>query len=196
MGDVKFEYDSESNLNFTWLTPSMIVEATTPQVGGADWSFKSTIAESDTPPYCDTPSPLPCGSLQFFDSFSLSHLFRNSSSNFDLDGHQGGDPIFAFPLERIATFDDSGICLGQGMTPPTPDDDEALVRMSIKSLDIGEEPVFELPSGWKEASVSPPGLTAPSLFQSEPTSTRKTSVLPKLKSLWKRATSKFVSRQA
>ncbi|KAH9979827.1 kinase-like domain-containing protein [Russula compacta] len=188
--------NSEPYSNFTWLTPSMIVEeATTPQVGGADWSFKSTIAESDTPSHCDSPSsersPLPCGSLQFFDSFSLSHLFRNSSSNFDLEG-----PIFTLPPEPIATFDDSGIGLGQGTTPPTPEDDEALVRMSIKSLDIGEEPVFELPSGWKEVSVFPPGLTAPSLLQPEPTSTRRTSVLPKLKSLWKRATSKFVSRQA
>jgi hypothetical protein len=73
------------------------------------------------------------------------------------------------------------------------DDDEVLLRMSIKSLDFGEEPVFDLPPGWKEAFVSPAEATISPSSHAESTK-NNTSVLPKLKSLWKRATSKFVSR--
>jgi len=64
--------------------------------------------------------------------------------------------------------------------------------MSIKSLDVGEEPVFDLPSGWREAFVSPVDVTLPRSSQVE--GTKKRLVLPTLKSLWKRAASKFVSR--
>ena len=187
----------------------MIFEGATPDVGGADWSHRSAIAKHYTPSHFDAPSsgqsPINCGSLQFFNSFSLSPLFRDSFDSEDhLDGvlrnsvrplDEGEDPIFTYPAAWIAAFGDSGIDLGQGTAaPPARKDDDAVVRTSIRSLDVGEEPVFELPSGWKEAFVSPPdAVTAPSLSQSEVT--RKTSVLPKLKSLWKRATSKFGSRR-
>jgi hypothetical protein len=192
----------------------MIVEESTPDVRGADWSHGSAIAKYYTPSHFDALfsglSPIPCGSLQFFSSFSLSPLFQDSSCDFESEDHlnlndvsrnsvrsldEGEDPIFTFPAAWIAAFGDSGICLGQGTAapPPTREDDEALVRTSIRSLDVGEEPVFELPSEWKEVFVSPPDASARSSSQSEVT--RKTSVLPKLKSLWKRATSKFGSRR-
>ncbi|KAF8493745.1 kinase-like domain-containing protein [Russula emetica] len=107
---------------------------------------------------------------------------------------EGENPIFNLPAAWIAAFGDSGTCLNLGTgVPPAREDDEALLRTSIRSLDIEEEPVLELPSGWKEACVSASHVAVPSLSQSE--ATRKTSVLPKLKSLWKRATSKFGSRR-
>jgi hypothetical protein len=80
---------------------------------------------------------------------------------------------------------------------PTPEleDDEALVRMTIRSLDAGEEPVFDLPSGWKDAFTSTlPDVTPPSL--PHPEAHKKPSVLPRFKSLWKRAASKIMPRQA
>lgn len=187
----------------------MIVEEATPDVGDADWSHGSSIAKYYTPSHFDAPfcglSSVACGGLQLFNSFSLSPLFQDSSCDFGSGGHlalrssvrsldEGEDPIFTFPAAWIAAFGDSGTCLGQGtVAPPAREDDEALVRTSIRSLDVGEEPVFELPSEWKEAFVSPPDASARSSSQSE--ATRKTSVLPKLKSLWKRAASKFGSRR-
>jgi hypothetical protein len=189
----------------------MIVEEVTPDIDGSDCSHGRAVAKHDTPSHIDAPSsgrpPIPCGSLQFFNSFSLSPLFQDSSCDFDSEDHyndvlrnsvrtldEGEDPIFTFPAAWIAAFGDSVPCLGQGTTTPPPrEDDDSLARTSIKSLDVGEEPVFELPSGWKEAFVSPPDVAPPSSSQSE--ATRKTSVLPKLKSLWKRAASKFGSRR-
>jgi hypothetical protein len=203
-----YSIDSDPYSEFTWLNPSMIVEQATPDVGGVDRSDESAIAKYHTPSQFDTPSsgqsPVFCGSFQFFNSFSLSPLFHDSSCHLDSDNHflrnsvrsldEGEDPIFSLPAAWIAAFGDSSTCLGQGSAvPPAGEDDEALLRTSIRSLDIGEEPVFVLPSGWKEAFVSSPDVIAPSLSQSE--GTKKTSVLPKLKSLWKRATSKFSSRR-
>lgn len=54
------------------------------------------------------------------------------------------DPASAsFALAWFATLEDSIVCLGQAAaTMPTSDDDEVLVRMSMKLLDIGEEPVL------------------------------------------------------
>ena len=183
---------------FTWLNPSMIVDG--------------AVAKCYTPSHFDAPSsgpsPTPCGSLQLFNSFSLSPLFRDSCCDFDSEDRfndvlrnsvrtldEGEAPVFTFPAAWIAAFEDPVLCLGQGTAdPPVREDDDALARTSIKSLDVGEEPVFELPSGWKEAFVSLPDVAPPSSSQSEVT--RKASVLPKLKSLWKRATSKFGSRRA
>jgi hypothetical protein len=205
---VQHSIDSDPYPEFTWLSPSMLVGEATPDVGAADWSHGSAIAKHYTPSNFDTPSSGPspiCGSLQLFNSFSLSPLFQDPSCDFysedDVSRNsvrppdEGEDPVFTFPAVWIAASEDSGTCLGQGtVAPPASEDDEALVRTSIRSLDIGEEPVFELPSGWKEAFVSPPDVvTVPSLSQSE--GTRKTSVVPKLKSLWKRATSKICSRR-
>ena len=180
----------------------MLVGEATPDVG-------SPIAKYYTPYNFDAPSSGPsspiCGSLRLFNSFSLSPLFQDSSCDFVSEdvvlrnpirpADKGEDSIFTFPAVWNAASGDSGTCLGQGTAaPPASEDDEALVHTSIRSLDIGEEPVFELPSGWKKAFDSPPDVvTVPSLSQSE--GTKKTSVLPKLKSLWKRATSKFVSRR-
>jgi hypothetical protein len=150
-------------------------------------------------------SPVAYGSLQIFDSFSLSHLCRYSTFNFEPEDHindalrgpthplEEEDPVSTSPASWTAVVEDSDTDLGQGMTATLADeDDEALVRMSIKSLDVGEEPVFDLPSGWREAFVSPIDVTVPRSSQVE--GTKKRSVLPKLKSLWKRAASKFVSR--
>jgi hypothetical protein len=108
---------------------------------------------------------------------------------------EGESQTFAFPSEWIAAFGDSGNCAGQGAAIMlTPEDDEALVRMTIRSLDVGEEPVFDLPLSWKDAFTSPRSdVTPPSFFEVEPT--RKASVLPKLKSLWKRAASKLMPRK-
>ena len=191
---------------FTWLSPSMIVEEASPDVDGGS---ESAIAEHYTPSDFDAPSsgqsPVSCGSLQLFNSFSLLPLFQHPPGDLYSDEHvlrssvrsldEGEDPIFNLPAVWVAAFGDSGTCLGQGTgDPPAREDDEADLCRSIRSLDIGEEPVFELPSGWKEAFVSPSHVTVPSLsVQPEPT--RKTSVLPKIKSLWKRATSKFCSRR-
>jgi hypothetical protein len=203
--------DLDPYSEFAWVNPSMIVEEGTPDIDGTDRSHGCADAKHYTPSHFDAPSsgrsPIPCGSLQFFNSFSLSPLFQDSSCDFDSEDHfnhvlrnsvrtldEGEDPIFTFPASWIAAFGNSVPCLGQGTTtPPAREDDDSLARTSIKSLDVGEEPVFELPSGWKEAFVSPPDVAPPSLSQSE--ATRKTSVLPKLKSLWKRAASKFGSRR-
>ena len=202
----QYSMDSDPYSEFTWLNLSMIVEEATPDVGGDP---ESAIAKYHTRSDFDAPSsgrsPVSCGSLQFFNSFSLSPLSRYPSCDLYSDDHvlrssvrsldEGEDPIFSLPAAWTAAFGDSGTCLDQGTgVPPACEDDEALLRTSIRSLDIGEEPVFELPSGWKEASVSASHVTVLSLSQ-QPEATRKTSVLPKIKSLWKRATSKFSSRR-
>ena len=203
----QYSIDSDPYSEFTWLSRSMIVEEATSDVGGAP---ESAIAEYHTPPSSfDAPSsgrsPVSCGSLEFFNSFSLLPLFQHPSCDLYSDDqvlrtsvrslNEGEDPIFNLPAAWIAAFGDSGTCLGQGTgVPPAREDGEALLRTSIRSLDMGEEPVFELPSGWKEAFVSASHGAVPSLSQ-QPEATRKTSVLPKIKSLWKRATSKFSSRR-
>jgi hypothetical protein len=187
----------------------MIVEESTPDVGSADCSPKSSIAEPYTPSQfdaaCIEQSPVAYGSLQSFDSFSLSHLYRYSTFNFNPEDHMNDvlrgpthpleeeDLVPTSPVSWTAAVEDSDIDLGQGMTAmPTGEDDDAPVRMSIKSLDIGEEPVFDLPSGWREAFVSPVDVTLPRSSQVE--GTKKRLVLPTLKSLRKQAASKFVSR--
>ena len=191
--------DSDPHSEFTWLSHSMIVEEATPDVGD---SPESAIAKYDTPSDFDAPSsgrsPVSYGSLQFFNSFSLAPLFRHHhvfrSSVRSLD--EGENLVFGPSASWIAAHGDSATCLGQGTgVPPADEDDESLLRTSIRSLDIGEEPVFELPSGWKEAFVSPSHVAVPSLSRQRE-ATRKTSVLPKIKSLWKRVTSKFSSRRA
>jgi hypothetical protein len=186
----------------------MIVGEAAPDAGGA-LEPESAIAKYHTPSYFDAPSSGPspgsCGSLQVFDSFSLAPLSRHPSCDLYSDDHvlrssvrsldEGEDPIFSLPAAWTAAFGDSDACLGQGSgVSPAREDDEAVLRTSIRSLDIGEEPVFELPSGWKEAFVSESHVGVASLSR-QPESTRKTSVLPKIKSLWKRATSKFSSRR-
>lgn len=80
------------------------------------------------------------------------------------------------------------------MTQTTVEDDEALVRTTIRSLDAGEEPVFELPSGWKDAFTPTPSPEVAPPSSSRPDAAEKSTVLPRLKSLWKRAASKFTSR--
>ena len=186
----------------------MIVEEAAPDVGGAP-EPESAIAKYHTPSDFDAPSSgrslVSCGSSQFINSFSLLHLSRHSSCDLYSDDHvlrnsvrsldEGEDPIFSLPAAWTAAFGDFDTCLGQATgDPPAREDDEALLRTSIRSLDIGEEPVFELPSEWKEAFVSASHVPVPSLSR-QPESTRKTSVLSKIKSLWKRATSKFTSRR-
>ena len=192
------------------MNPS-IVEESKPDIGSADWSPESSVAKPYTPSQLDGPtierSPSACGSLQFSSSFSLSYLYRHSTFDFDPEDHNNGvlrrverplgeDSVSASPAECAAALEDSHVYLGEGTVAiPTcdSDDDEALVRVSIKSLDIGEEPVFDLPSGWKEAFASPTGVAVPP--SSKPQSTKKTSVLPRFKTLWKRVASKFVSRR-
>ncbi|KAF8493797.1 kinase-like domain-containing protein [Russula emetica] len=183
----QYSIESDPYSEFTWLNPSMIVEEATPDVGGAP---ESAIAKYYTSSDFDAPSSgrSPDSSC---DLYADEHVLRNSVRS--LDG--GEDPIFSLPAVWIAAFGDSGTCLDQGTgVPPAREDDEAVLRTSIRSLDIGEEPVLELPSGWKEACVSASQVAVPSLSQ-QPEVTRKTSVLPKIKSLWKRATSKFSSRR-
>jgi hypothetical protein len=202
----QYSIDSDPYSEFTWLSLSMIVEEATPDVGGFP---ESAIAKYHTPSDFDAPSsgrsPVSCGRLQFFNSFSLWPLFQHPSCDLHSDDHvsrssarsldEGEDPIFSLPVAWTAAFGDSGTYLGQGTgAHPAREDDEALLRTSIRSLDIGEEPVFELPSGWKEAFVPASHVDVPSLLQ-QPEATRKASVLPKIKSLWKRTTSKFSSRR-
>jgi len=110
---------------------------------------------------------------------------------------EGEDPIYTFPPGWIASFEDSAIYLDErkeDMTQTNLQDDEALVRSTIRSLDAGEDPVFDLPSGWKYAFSTPssPEVAPPSSSRSD--AAEKSSVLPRLKSLWKRAASKFASR--
>jgi len=205
----------------------MIVDdSTTPDIGGAEWSPESSIAEPYTPSQFEAPvaierSPVACGSLNItiFDSFSLSHLYRHSIFDLQLEGHHIDEaarnaarrldeqtPVSTSPALFNAAF---GISLDREPSAPImPTDqvdinigtgassDEELVRMSIKSLDLGEEPIFDLPSGWKEAFVPPADITVTPSSRAQARSTNKTSgrVLPRLKSLWKRAASKFVSR--
>ena len=191
----------------------MIIEGSesTHDVGDADCSLESSIVEPNTPsPFdarCIAQSPVACGSSQFLDSFSLSHLYRQSTFDFNQESliedvlrrpvlPLDEDRVCVSPVECTAAIENFNIRLGQGTAAALSydsDDDEVLVRRSIKSLDFGEEPVFDLPPGWKEAFVSPTGNTIPSSSQTQSTK-NKPSVLPKLKSLWKRAASKFVSR--
>jgi hypothetical protein len=214
----------------------MIVEASAPDVVSTDWSLESSIAEPYTPSQFDAPvierSPVACGSLQFSDSFSLSYLYRHSTLDFYPEGHVNDLVLMAESRRRLSAITTPAVPASSSTSPASVtvasaaithddnDSDEALVRMSIKSLDVGEEPVFELPSGWKEAFgteketiVSRPGhdpmvsFSPTSSLHSSPLSkaksTKKTpdshskvgsSVLPKLKSLWKRAANKFASR--
>jgi hypothetical protein len=207
----QYDIDGDPYSGFTWINPSMIVDSSTPDIGGSDLSPESSIAEPNTPSQFDAPaieqSPVACGSFPLFDSFSLSHLYRHSTTfDFDSEDHISEslrnavgplDEVFVptSPASGNAAFEDSDICLGrETAVMPIDDYDEALVRPSIKSLDVGEEPIFNLPSGWKEAFVSTVDVTAPPSSQAG--STKKISVLPRFKSLWKRATSKFVSRSA
>lgn len=208
----QYDIDLDPYPGFTWMNPSMIVDNSTPDIGGPDWSPESSVAEPYTPSQItlNAPaieqSPVACGSFHFLDSFSLSHLYCLSTFNFDLEDHTDKvlrdavrpfdteGPVPTSPASCTASDEDSDICLSRGMaTIPTGEDDEALVRMSIKSLDVGEEPVFDLPTGWKEAFVSPSDVVAPPSSQAE--SMKKTSVLPRIKSLLKRAASKFASRR-
>jgi hypothetical protein len=186
----------------------MTVKDSTPDIGSADCSPESSIVGPYTPSQfdagCIEQSPVACGSLQFSDSFSISHLYLYSTFDFDAEDHVNdaprslahpvdeADPVSTSPASWTTSVEDSDICLGHRMAMTATHDDEALVRMSIKSLDVGEEPVFDLPSGWKEAFVSPAEVTVPRSSQAE--RPKKSSVLPRLKSLWKRAASKFVSR--
>jgi hypothetical protein len=199
--------DPDPYSEFTLLSPPRTVEKAAYDVDGAP-EPGSAIAKYYTPSDFDAPSsgrsPVSCGSLQFFKSFSLLPLLQHPSCDLYSDDHilrnsvrsldEGEDPIFSLPAAWTAAFGVSDTCLGQGTgAPPAREDDEAVLRTSIRSLDIGEEPVFELPSGWKEAFVSASHVAVPSL--SRQPETAKTSVLPKIKSLWKRATSKFTSRR-
>ena len=192
----QYSTNSDPYSEFTWLSHSMIVDEATPDVGGGP---EFAIAKYDTPSDFDAPSsgrsPVSCGSLYFSNSFCLSPLSRHPTCDLYSDDYvlrnsvrsldEGEDPVFSPPAAWIAAFGDSSTCLGQGTgVPPAREDDGFLLRTSIRSLDVGEEPVFELPSGWKEASLS-----------RQPEATKKTSVLPKIKSFWKRASSKFSSRR-
>ncbi|KAH9979572.1 kinase-like domain-containing protein [Lactifluus volemus] len=166
--------------NFTWLNPSMIVEEVTPGLSSTDSSFGSSAAVPSTPSESSLNDLSPvCENLQVLNTRPLSAL-----------------EVCINKESVLTSFRGSGLCFGQKVEAiPTAENDEALVRMSIRSLDVGEEPVFDLPSGWKDAFASPlPDVTPPSLPQ--PEGPRKTSVLPRLKSLWKRATSKIMPRQA
>jgi hypothetical protein len=213
----QYDIDLDPYPGFTWLNPSMIVDNSTPDIGDPDWSPESSIAEPYTPLQIDSNAPAieqspACGSFHFLNSFSLSHLYCHSTFHFDLEDHADQvlqdavrpldveGPVSTSPASCTAPFEDSDIrkdsdiCLGQGMAAiPTCKDDETLVRMSIKSLDAGEEPVFDLPTGWTEAFVSPSDIAAPPSPQAE--SMKKISVLPRIRSLLKRAASKFASRR-
>ena len=202
--------------NFTWVNPSMVVSESIPDGGGGHSSSDPIAAELYTPsdfaassdfsllsfgnPQFMSTSPpsilsreSPCGSAP---DECAADVLRDSVRSLD-EGEE--DPIYTFPPCWIAAFDDSAIYLRERkaeMTQTIPEDDEALVRTTIRSLDAGEEPVFDLPSGWKDVfSLSPsplPEVAPPSL--SRPDAAEKSSVLPRLKSLWKRAASKFAPR--
>ncbi len=207
--------DTDPYPNFTWVNPSIAVGESIPDGSGAYSSLDPSTAELYNPSYFAASSSdfslLSFGDPQFMSTSPPSifsrqlprgsaleecnaDVLRNSVRSLD----EGEDPSYAFPPGWIAAFEDSAIYLDERkaeMTQTTPLDDDALVRTTIKSLDAGEEPVFDLPSGWKDAfSPSPSPEVAP------PTSSRlnaaeKSSVLPRLKSLWKRAASKFAPRQ-
>lgn len=59
----------------------------THEVSDADCSLESSIVELNIPsPFdarCIAQSPVACGSSQFLDSFSLSHLYRQSTFDFN-----------------------------------------------------------------------------------------------------------------
>jgi hypothetical protein len=66
----------------------------TPDIAGAEWSPESSIAEPYTPSQFEAPvaierSPVACGSLNIdiSHSFSLSHLYRHSAFDLQLEGH-------------------------------------------------------------------------------------------------------------
>jgi hypothetical protein len=208
IGNIDIDY-SVSYPAFTWLNPSMIVDGSTSDIGDSDWSPESSIAEPYTPSQFDAPaiepSPTACGGFPLFDSFSLSCLYLHSSFDFDSEDYiddvlskamhplDEETPVPVSPESQDAVFEDADIYLCQGRTAmPTDEDDDALVRMSIKSRDVGEEPIFDLPSGWKEAFVPRSDVVA--LPSSQAGGAKKTLMLPRIKSLWKRAASKFVSR--
>ena len=205
--------DSDPYPNFTWVNPSMAVgksisdgETASSDPGTAELYTPSNFAASSSdfsllsfgnPQFISTSPPSifscqsPRGSVP---EGCTANVLRNSVRSLDEGGE---DPIYTSPPCWIAAFEDSAIYLNERkaeMTQTTPLDDEALVRTTIRSLD-GEEPVFELPSGWKDAfSPSPPSLDVAPPSSSRPDAAEKSSVLPRLKSLWKRAASKFAPR--
>ena len=108
----QYSIESDPYSEFTWLNPSMIIEEATPDVGGTP---ESAIAKYvDTPSYFDAPcsgrSPVSCGSLQLFNSFSLSPLFQHPPCDLYSDDNvlrnsvrsldEGEDPIFTPPPLR------------------------------------------------------------------------------------------------
>ena len=153
-------------------------------------SFGNPQFMSTSPPSISSPRELPRGSAPE----GTTDVLRDSVRSLD-EGEE--DPIYTFPPCWIAAFEDSAICLHArkaAMTQTTVEDDEALVRTTIRSLDAGEEPVFELPSGWKDAFTPTPSPEVAPPSSSRPDAAEKSTVLPRLKSLWKRAASKFTSR--
>jgi serine/threonine protein kinase len=215
-GDVaRYIIDSDPYPNFTWVNPSMAVGESTPDVNGGHSSLGPITAELYTPSYFAASSSgfslLSFGNPQFTSTSPPSISSRDLPRGSAPEGCTAGvlrdsvrsldegeeDPIYTFPPCWIAAFEDSAVCLHArkaAMTQTTFEDDEALVRTTIRSLDAGEEPVFEPPSGWKDAFSSTPSPEVAPPSSSRPDAAEKSSVLPRLKSLWKRAASKFASR--
>ena len=217
-GDVaRCTIDPDPFPTFTWVNPSMVVGESIPDGNGGPSSLDPITAQLYTPSYFAASSSdfslLSFGNPQFMSTSPPSILSRESPRGSAPEGCTADvlhdsvrsldegkeDPIYTFPPCWIAAFDDSAVYLRERkaeMAQTTPSDDEALVRTTIRSLDAGEEPVFDLPSGWKDAfppSPSPsPEVPPPS--SSRPDAAEKSSVLPRLKSLWKRAASKFAPR--
>ncbi|KAI9439420.1 kinase-like domain-containing protein [Lactarius psammicola] len=208
--------DPDPYPDFTWVNPLMAVAESIPDSSGAHPSLDPNTTESYTPSYFATSSSdfslLSFGNPQFMSTSPPSIISRQPPRGSAPEGcnadvlrdsirslDEGEDPSYAFPPGWIAAFEDSAIYLDERkaeMTETTPEDDEALVRTTIKSLDAGEEPVFDLPSGWKDAfSPSPPSPEVGPPSSPRPDAAEKSSVLPRLKSLWKRAASKFAPRQ-
>ncbi|KAH8991889.1 kinase-like domain-containing protein [Lactarius hatsudake] len=212
----RYSIDPDPYPNFTWVNPSMAVGESIPDGSDAHSSSDPGTAEPYTPSYFAASSSnfsfLSFGNPQFISTSPPSIYSRQLPRGSATEGcttdvprdsvrsqNEGEeDPIF--PPGLIAAFEDSAIYLDERVaeiTQTIPEDDEALVRTTIKSLDAGEEPVFDLPSGWKDAfspSHSPESQVAPP-SSSRPDAAEKSSVLPRLKSLWKRAASKFAPRQ-
>jgi hypothetical protein len=217
-GDIaQHTIDPDPFPNFTWVNPSMVVGESIPDGGAGHPSSDPITAELYTPSYFAASSSdfslLSFGNPQFMSTSPPSILSRESPRGSALEECAADDlrdsvrsldegeedPIYTFPPCWIAAFDDSAIYLRERkaeMSQTTPEDDEALVRTTIRSLDAGEKPVFDLPLGWKDVfSLSPsplPEVAPPS--SSRPDAAEKSSVLPRLKSLWKRAASKFAPR--
>ncbi|KAI0276610.1 kinase-like domain-containing protein [Russula aff. rugulosa BPL654] len=207
IGEFPVSIDSDPYSEFTWLSLPMIVEEAAPDVGGAP-EPESAIAKYHTPSDFDAPSsgrsPVSCGSsqlsiLSLYCIYLGIHLATCTRMTMFYETQCG------LSTKEKTRFSAS---LRRG-PPPSETSIPASVRLlkTLQPVKTMKPFCARLSGHWTlEKSLCSscrrdgrkhlfPRLTSPYLFIAATGIHEKTSVLPKIKSLWKRATSKFTSRR-